>query len=321
MRFENATPFPGFLFRTSIDDHRIAAAAIVRATFLIDPAKRTVEPSTDQPWKVSPNPWKGPRGPMEHDAQFDRDGCDIVLFGSARSASGEPIASVDVGVRVGDFAHAVRVFGDRTWVRDASGKLAPSPPTPFTEMPLDLEHAFGGTSDFDELDVPFPDNPRGKGFVWEEAQAEGTALPNIEHPAKLVQSWDDRPEPVGVGLTRKNFGPRLRRAAIVNEKGQLLEVRDSIHNVAFPDMVAPTVAPGAPVRVVGMSAAPLEFALPVAPLSATTRVGAVEYEDPMRIDQVGVEVDDLRLFVTYRYTFTYVVRKGDERRCTVRWNN
>lgn len=319
MRFENATPFPGFLFRTSIDDRRIAAAAIVRATFLIDPAHGTLSPSIEQPWKVSPNPWNGPHGPMEHDAQFDRGGCDVLLFGRARSASGTPVDAVDVGVRVGEFAYAVRVFGDRTWVRDPAGRLVPSAPAPFTDMPLDLEHAFGGTSEFDELDVPFPDNPKGKGFVWEEPQAEGTPLPNIEHPAKLVQSWDDRPEPVGVGLTRKNFGPRLRRAAIVDEKGQLVEVRDTIHNVAFPDMVAPSVAPGASVRVVGMSAAPLQFELPTAALTATTRVGDVEYDDPMRIDQIGVEVDEHRLFVTYRYTFTYVLRRGDERRCTVRW--
>lgn len=320
MRFENATPFPGFLFRTSIEDDRMAAAAIVRATFHIHRDAHRATPADEQVWQVSPNPWTGPQGPMEHDAQFDRDGCDVLLFGRARSASSEPVTTLDVGVSVGDFAHAIRVFGDRTWERDARGRLAPSAPAPFTEMPIDLTHAFGGTSEFDELDVPFPDNPRGKGFMWEEAQAEGTALPNVEHPGKLIQRWDDRPDPVGVGMTRVNFGPRLRRAAVVDEKGQLRAVRDGIHNVAFPEMVAPSVAPGARVRVVGMSAAPLEFDLPASRLTATTRVGAVEYEDPMRIDQIGVEVDELRLFLTYRYTFTYFVRRGDERRCTVRWS-
>jgi hypothetical protein len=82
MNFRNVTPFPAFLHREAISGDRIAAAVIVRATFEIGTPCR---PSYAQPWMVLPTAWEGPAGPMESDALFDREGCDLLLFGSCEA--------------------------------------------------------------------------------------------------------------------------------------------------------------------------------------------------------------------------------------------
>ena len=168
MRFHNSTPFPAFLHREAIARNRMAAAAILRATFEIGSPCR---PSREQPWDVMPTPWAGPAGPMESDAFFDREGCDLLLLGTAETPSRSEVESLDVSLSVGDFSAAVRVFGDRVWTR-VDDKLVPSPAVPFARMPLDLEHAYGGIAVYDDLEIPCSENPRGKGFYVEEAEAE-----------------------------------------------------------------------------------------------------------------------------------------------------
>jgi hypothetical protein len=313
MNFRNSTPFPAFLHREAISGDRIAAAAILRVTFdIATPCK----PSRAQPWKVSPTTWEGPSGPMEPDAVFDREGCDLLLLGSATSPDGKPVRTVDVAVTVAGFSASVRVFGDRTWMRQ-DDRLVPSEAQPFTSMPLGLDRAYGGIATFDELKVPHPDNPRGKGYYLEEEEAEGASLPNIEDPDTLIRAWQERPEPVGVGFCPVGFGPRARRAAVVRD-GRVVGVRRCIHNVAFPRFDCPKVEPGARIQVKGMGP-DLEFDVPNETILAKVRVGETEHVDPPRIDQIGIEPERRRFFVTYRYTFIYPLRRGELRSCEVFW--
>lgn len=211
----------------------------------------------------------------------------------------------------------MRVFGDRTWIR--SGEvLTPSTPKPFVEMPLDLQHAYGGVATFDGMAMPFADNREGTGFFVEPAAAEGGALPNIEDPEALIRTWEDRPEPVGVGMCEPHFGPRARRGSVV-EDDRVVGVRRSLYNVAFPRFVCPSPAPGEQVELRGMGPT-RTFRLPATPPLATTRVGERSYVDPFRIDQIGVEPARRRFFVTYRYTFVYRLVVGDARSCIVEWD-
>lgn len=313
MRFTNATPFPALLHRQGIPGRRIAAAIVARATFEIGAPCRA---SRQQPWRVSPTAWDGPGGLMEPDAVFDRHGCDLFLLGDASSPDGSPVTALDVSMEVGTFSAGVRVLGDRIWVRDGD-RLVPGPAEPFVRMPLGPERAYGGVALFDELPIPHPDNPGGKGFHVEMEQAEGGALPNVEDPEHVVTSWEDRPEPVGVGFCSLGFGPRVRRGAVVQD-GAVVGVTPALYNAAFPRFVAPAVEPGATVVVRGMGPE-LRFDLPSVPLVARTRVGGTEHDDPLRIDQVGVEPEKRRLFVTYRYTFIYPLRRGEVRRCELSW--
>lgn len=254
---------------------------------------------------------------METDASFDRDGCDILLFGRAATPDGSATESLEVRVSIGDFSSSLRVFGDRTWVRDGE-RLVASPAAPFTAMALDLAHAYGGVALFDELPIPHSDNPNGRGFYLEEDEAEGSALPNVEDPARLVASWNDRPDPVGCGLCPFPFGPRIRGAAVIRD-GVVVGVRDAIYNVAFPGFVCARVEPGTEVVVHGVGPE-LRFFVPSVPVLATTRVGATEHHDPARIDQLGIEPELGRFFVTYRYKFVYPIRAGEVRTCKLSWN-
>ncbi len=313
MDFQNRTPFPAFLHRQAVAGDRIAAAAIARATFQIG---EPCTPTRTQPWLVTPTPWVGPCGRMPSDDVFDREGCDLLLLGEAASPNAEPATEVDVSIQVGAFSARVRVFGDRTWVRQGE-RLVPTSPAPFIRIPLDLERGYGGVASYDELAVPFAENPGGRGFYLEEELAEGGLLPNIEDPDNLIRAWDDRPEPVGAGICPPGFPPRVRAAAVVRE-GRVVAVRRSIHNMAFPRFVCPSVAAGEVVTVRGMGP-DLAFQLPTEPVVAFARIGEVEHRDPLRIDQIGVEPARQRFFVTYRYTFIYPLRRGDLRRCELRW--
>ncbi len=71
-----------------------------------------------------------------------RPGTDIYVSGQAWAPRGRPVASMDVGVRVGPCRRAAAVFGERHWSR--VGIAGPSAPLPFERMPLTYERCFGG---------------------------------------------------------------------------------------------------------------------------------------------------------------------------------
>src|SRR5262249_55095248 len=150
-------------------------------------------------------------------------------------------------------------------------------------------------------------NPGGKGYYIEEANAVDKPLPNIEDPNQRIQNWNDQPEPVGVGLTPQGFGPRLQRSVRFDPKtGQMLEIKPTFFNAAFPALIAPRVAAGDRVRVMGMRAdGPIEFVLPPCSLRVQLRFGDQWIEREPAIDQVGIEADSQRVFLSYRYPFRY----------------
>lgn len=319
MELENPTPLPAVLIRGIIDDTTLFGSLVVRATFELRDDGRT-ELSDEQPWQVSPGPWDGPHGKMPGDELFYRGGIDVFLFGHARAPRGRPVAKSSVSVRIGDtFAHTLAVSGRRVWQREG-GRLVPSAPQPFTEIPLTLAEAFGGTDEWDKLAVPFPDNPAGTGFYLSEQAAVGRPLPAIEDPRQPVGAWSDRPEPMGVCVPPFPFGPRLSRTVEFEpETGQLKRIDPAFYNQSFPAMTAQApVSPGSRVVISGMCEdGELAFSLPSARVAVTVTLGDKEIQADAPIDQVGIECDLRRMFVTYRYPFRYVMRPEEKRRCQI----
>jgi hypothetical protein len=197
------------------------------------------------------------------------------------------------------------------------GGPTPSAPRPFAAVPLTLAHAYGGKDEWDELDVPFADNPDGRGFYLEEERALGRPLPNIEDPNALIKKWDDRPEPVGTQMVQQGFGPTLRRAAKFSEQTGMLErVEPIFYNHAFPRMIAPAAQTGDRVVVAGAAeAGPIAFTLPPSPLLMRVGIGASHYQFSPKIDQIGVEPDRMRAFVSYRHPFRYTLVPLEKRYC------
>ena len=161
-----------------------------------------------------PEALRGEAGPRPGDGDGDllavaRPGTDVHVRARAYSLDG-PVRALDVAViahRRGSAAPSLerrlRVIGDRCARRARDGALAFGETTPFTEMDLAWERAFGG-ADAAAADVHRPEpyetpesiaarfayarNPVGCGYVVDAASlGHGTLrLPNIEDPEDLV---------------------------------------------------------------------------------------------------------------------------------------
>jgi hypothetical protein len=307
----NFTPFPALLTRFGASADTMGSSLVVRVSYNLEGGR--LVPSEQQSWTVSPKPWECEYGPMEADEAFYKGGTDVFVFGHARSPGRRPVTQLAVTVEIGHFRHEVAVIGERAWL-PRTKSVVMSAPKPFVEMPLIMANAYGGTAEWDGLKVPFADNPAGKGFILDEEGAPGQRLPNIENPRALITRWDDRPTPVGVGVCPPAFSGRLRAGITFSPRGIMKEIHARLFNAAFPEMVAPDVRPGLPVRVMGVSHdGPVAFALPETPVVFRLSFDQTQLVRKPAIDQVGIEVDKQRVFITYRYPFRYVMYPGQRR--------
>jgi uncharacterized protein YjbI with pentapeptide repeats len=196
MRTKNLTGFPFGAKVTSTKPPQREMTMIVRGTFVLRPGQPLVAAG-------------GPQDPLATLAQgfmtaevFHKDDeeragaclypgdfadfkphADVLLQGTCHAPEGRPVTECPVRFSVGGWSKSLRVVGRRVW-SDAYGGAAKSAPLPFTKMPLDWAHAFGGPG--------YALNPAGKGV--------GTAeLPNLEHPGDPVRGREDRLKPVSFG--------------------------------------------------------------------------------------------------------------------------
>lgn len=125
------------------------------------------------------------------------------------------------------------VFGDRHWTL-----IGPSEPAPFTRMPIDYGHTFGGAA--------YAPNPLGKGHapvVDEASGLEEHALPNVEEPRHLLTSRAERGSPASFAPRDPSWPHGLERRsashdpALAQLRGSRLadEVDLSVFNVASAD--------------------------------------------------------------------------------------
>lgn len=304
MELQNQTRYPAGLFRTVQSEHLLLAAALVRVTY--DIRGDGIHPSEAQPWRVSAGPWACEYGPMDPDESIVKGGTDVFAFGAA-VAPAKPVDMMNVSIAVGArHRHRLIIMGDRFWERHWR-KLRPTPARAFQRMPLVLANAYGGKDIWDKLEMPFPSNPGGKGYVFAKETAEGKPLPNIEDPRRPITSWRDNPDPMGTGIAGMMFGPKLPSVVDVDPKSQRVRgIRPLLYNTAFPDMIVPVVRPGDAVVVEGMSAqGPLRFAVPEPPVKLMVRFGEKRDTVPVRVDQIGIEPDKSRVFVAWRFPFRY----------------
>ncbi|MBI4955029.1 MAG: DUF2169 domain-containing protein [Myxococcales bacterium] len=133
---------------------------------------------------------------------------ELLVAGSFHAPGGAPCTSGFARAKLGAIDKRVAVLGDRYWRRGEQ-----TAPAPFTEMPIDWAHAFGGPS--------FARNPAGKGAEpVEHDGVEVHPLPNIEHHGALIRSARERPEPAGLGAFDLSY-PQRRAHAGTYDKGWL----------------------------------------------------------------------------------------------------
>lgn len=117
---------------------------------------------------------------------------EVLCAGAAAAPGGRAVPAARVRLRCGPVDKTLRVFGDRVWEQGQDGLARISEAKPFTRMPIDWKHAFGGPD--------YKDNPLGKGIA-PVMRADGRTvvpLPNVEGEP-LVGAPTDRPTPVSFG--------------------------------------------------------------------------------------------------------------------------
>lgn len=137
------------------------------------------------------------------DAGIPKVGAEVLLPGARAYPPVRPAETCPVRVQVGSIDKTLYVIGDRRW-RDH----VPTAPGAFDSMPISWERAFGGEG--------FAPNPRGLGF--HERYVEGAALPNIEHPARMIRAFGDRPEPASFDALDLTSPERSAKAGTYDQR-------------------------------------------------------------------------------------------------------
>ncbi len=155
---------------------------------------------------------------------------EFLVNGTAHAPGGIPRPAVAVRASVGPIQKDLVVTGDRYWTGHT-----PTEPRPFTEMPVDWAHAYGGAD--------YAKNPEGKGEV--EVEIEGVKirpLPNIEAPRQQISSPNDRPDPAGFGPIDISWPQRNKLAGTYDQSwlenlfpGFARDVDWHLHNIAPSD--------------------------------------------------------------------------------------
>jgi uncharacterized protein YjbI with pentapeptide repeats len=184
------------------------------------------------------------------------------------------------------------VSGDRHW--DFMGM---SMPQPFTELPIDWEHAFGGPS--------YAANPVGRG-ITEVPGPDGkpiVPLPNVEVESERVRAKGDRPKPAGLGpldpthpLRIAKFGTFDKRWLDNEFPGMPSDMHLEAHNCAPEDQrIDGWFAGGEPFAIENMHATKsrLEGFLP------SLRVRAfytMKGDRAAELHEVGMRLETVQLF-------------------------
>ncbi|MBS1588553.1 MAG: DUF2169 domain-containing protein [Bacteroidetes bacterium] len=316
MELINNTAYPHLLFRTAMLDDMMAVAPMLRVTY--DVRNGICTPSKEQFWKLDPAPWEGLYGPMESDYVFQRGGIDVMVFGNAVAPNNIPIQRMLVKVAIaGKLSKEIMVIGNRKWKQMVTG-LSITNPEPFTEMPIGLANAYGGWAVWDELRFPYSNNPHGKGFIWEKEFADGVPLPNVENPQQLITEWNQKPHPETLG-SMPMCEKKVNHSATINyEKKELGSLSNTFFNASLPDMIVKELLPGEEIIVEGMtSKGNFKMVVPDHSFSADIFLGTQTNVRKMQIDQIGVEPNIGRAFITYRYPFNYKVIPGKQRTITL----
>jgi hypothetical protein len=147
--------------------------------------------------------------------------CDVLLNATAYAPEGRPVTRVTVGARVGSWSKSFDVVGDRVWEAGLGG-IGASATTPFVQMPISYDRAFGGTDN--KSDNPadhdaYMLNPVGRGFhkQLKSEWVDGSPLPNTEETDHAVSWVDGKYRPMSFGVIGRHWEPRYKYAGTYDQ--------------------------------------------------------------------------------------------------------
>lgn len=163
---------------------------------------------------------------------------EFLVTGSAYTPNAEPQKTCLVRARIGSLEKILHIFGDRHWQG-----MSFTQPQPFTTMPLDWAHAYGGEG--------FNKNPLGKGYITVDSETDNRPLPNIETPRQPITSISQRPDPAGFGALDLAWPQRTELAGTHDQTwlkqdfpGFARDIDWHFFNLAYPDQHFPDIPQG-----------------------------------------------------------------------------
>lgn len=296
-----------------LDGARVAIA-LVKQRFAITRRGTAVrEPGAsvhfaDQPWD--------PDAPETSTIKYPCDVClrkpstDVIVVGSAMSYARRAQRELMVSVRVGKVARAIRVLGPRRWRRGVMG-MALSEPSPFTEMSIRWENAWGGADYTTDPERPLeePRNPSGRGVARVAAALEGELGPSIEDPSDPITRPRAGYTPAGLGAIGRHFAPRRDYRGTYDDAWREermpllpLDFDPRFDQAAPPELVAPEpLKGGEPVEIENMNDdGPIRFALPKLRFFAGLQTRDRMSELRVQLDTVLIEPNERALTMTWR---------------------
>jgi len=201
-------PLPGRL-----DYPRHSLTVVAKATFELRPDQAATLADEQQPIGADIYDGDAATGSLryESDLAHFKPHADLLLLATAYAPGGRSVPRCKVTFGVGGTRRTLYVTGDRNWTSSLLQRGV-TEPEPFTSMPLDWAHAFGGAG--------VPENPQGKGYRSGRPRGDRDPhpLPNIEHPDDVTASQSHRPAPAGFAPISRMWQPRVARMGSYDEK-------------------------------------------------------------------------------------------------------
>ena len=344
MQLVNQTPVPARLSVSSVEivPHGLGML-VAKATFRVGEGGRvqldTQDPvpfyDGDELTEVGIRPRDDlPR----HDPAFE-----VLLLGAAYGSNGQAVAERRVSLTVGTERRELLVTGDRHWI----GRESISAPVPFVRMPMTVDRTFGGScevlvDDGAIMTVVHPPNRHGRGFDPEPAARalgewlkapEGypqwnpeRPLPNLEHPLRRVERYDDAPDPACWSALPMDTLLHLQRGVVMPSENATLPdgaqvgsmlgtswMKDGFFHRAHPDWVIDLPPAAATIEIDGVRPhGSIRFALPRLSVAADFTFGDVTGTRILQPQMLVLLPEEERFYLVYRRTFQLAPHSGIE---------
>lgn len=207
-------------------DGRELLVIAIKATYVIPEADKEAVLAEKQVPLTEADEFVGEPGlsaPLyETDYAHRKPFCDVLLNGSAYAPGGRPVEKVTVGLQVGPIKKNFNVIGDRVWDKGLV-LSSPTPPKPFTSMPIHYGLAYGGVDvDEDEPDKQetYKLNPVGVGYypLSTGKALEGKPLPNTEELNEPAEKRKGKYRPMALSPIARNFAERYPFAGTYDQE-------------------------------------------------------------------------------------------------------
>jgi hypothetical protein len=303
----NRTSARALFVNTIAGEEHLQGAVSIKVPLLCRDGALVADPDADA-WPLTGEPIETEFGSLDGETPFLREGVDLIVLANAYPRAAE--AQLGVAIRAGDFSHEIGVFGDRRWER-RGGELVASEPAAFEKMPLVWDRAYGGKLAVESGEMPCAANPLGRGFYLDESQAEGSALPNLEDPARPIASFRDAPEPRCSAPCGRDLALRILRSAEFDTSGpvpRLVKFKPAYFNNAHPSLVLPhEPRDGAPFEIthVRPGGESLRFAFAARAFHVYVQLQDRPYVFPAHLESIVVFAEQQRVVLGWKCAFRY----------------